>query len=178
MAVPHEQLVLDAGTMSLRTIVVRPGIVYGGRRGIVSDLLKDALNGLVRVIGPGKNRWPTVYDRDLGELYVRLLQSADAPGIYHANDEGDETVNDIVEAIANHLTQRPDVRHMPIPEARRSWGRTPTRWRSIRGSAARGRGRRDGRRRCAACRPTFRGCSKNSGTRGAERKGLGACAPR
>lgn len=118
----HEQRVLDAGTNGLRTVVVRPGIVYGGSRGIVSDFLKDALNGLVRVVGPGKNRWPTIYDRDLGELYVRLLLAPDARGIYHANDEGDERVIDIVEAIAEHLRQRPDVRHMPMPEARRKLG--------------------------------------------------------
>ena len=115
----HEQVVLEAGTNGVRTVVVRPGIVYGGSRGIVSDLLKDALNGLVRVVGPGKNRWPTVYDRDLGDLYLKLLQSPDARGIFHANDEGDERVNDIVDAFADHLSQRPDVRHMPLPEARR-----------------------------------------------------------
>ena len=118
----HEQRVLEAGTNGLRTVVIRPGIVYGGSRGIVSDLLKDALNGLVRVIGPGKNRWPTIYDRDVAELYVRLLQTPDARGVFHANDEGDERVNDIVEAISEHLTQRPDVRHMPMPEARRKLG--------------------------------------------------------
>jgi nucleoside-diphosphate-sugar epimerase len=118
----HEQLVLGAGSNGLRTIVVRPGIVYGGGRGIVSDLLKDALNGMMRVIGPGKNRWPTVYDRDLADLFVRLLQAPDASGIFHANDETDERVNDIVEAIAEHLTQRPDIRHMPLPEARRKLG--------------------------------------------------------
>jgi nucleoside-diphosphate-sugar epimerase len=118
----HEQRVLAAGANGVRTLVVRPGIVYGGSRGIVSDLLKDALNGLVRVIGSGKNRWPTVYDRDLAELYMRLLQTPDAEGIYHASDEGDERVNDIVDAIAEHLTQRPDIRHMPMAEARRKLG--------------------------------------------------------
>ena len=118
----HEQLVLDAGENGLRTIIVRPGIVYGGSRGIVSDILKDALNGMMRVIGPGKNRWPTVYARDLGDLYARLLEAPDASGVYHANDETDERVNDIVEAIADHLTQRPDIRHMPLPEARRKLG--------------------------------------------------------
>lgn len=39
--VPHEQIVQAAMSMSLRTMVIRPGIVYGGGRGIVSDLLKD-----------------------------------------------------------------------------------------------------------------------------------------
>ena len=55
---------------------MRPGIVYGGSRGIVADLFKDAANGLVRVVGPGDNHWPVVYDRDLGELYLRGLLRA------------------------------------------------------------------------------------------------------
>lgn len=118
----HEQAVLDAGQDGLRTIVVRPGILYGGSRGIVSDLLKDALNGLVRVIGPGKNCWACVYDRDAADLYVRLVQSPDAAGIFHANDEADERVNDIADAIASHLSQRPDIRHVPLPEAKKKLG--------------------------------------------------------
>jgi nucleoside-diphosphate-sugar epimerase len=118
----HERLVLDSAANGLRTIVVRPGIVFGGQGGIVGDLLKDASNGLIRVIGDGTNRWPLVYDRDLGDLYVRLIASADASGIYHANDEGDERVNDIVEDIAEHMPVRPDVRHMPIKEARLKLG--------------------------------------------------------
>ena len=58
---PHERIVLDGATNGLRTLVVRPGIVYGGSRGIVADLLKDAANGLVRVIGTGDNHWALVY---------------------------------------------------------------------------------------------------------------------
>lgn len=118
----HEQLVLGAAGNGLRTIVVRPGIVYGGQGGIIGDLLKDASNGLIRVIGDGSNRWPLVYDRDLGDLYVRLIANADASGIFHANDESDERVNDIVEDIAEHMPVRPDVRHMPIKEARQKMG--------------------------------------------------------
>jgi len=118
----HEQFVLRAGGGSLRTIVVRPGIVYGGGLGIVGDLLKSASNGLVRVIGDGNNRWPLVYDRDLADLYARLAADNDAAGLYHANDEGDERVNDIVSAISPYLPVRPDVRHVPIEEARSKMG--------------------------------------------------------
>jgi nucleoside-diphosphate-sugar epimerase len=118
----HEQLVLDAGKDGVRTVIVRPGIVYGGARGIIGDMLKDAANGLVRVVGDGKNRWPCVYDRDLADLYVRVATMPDATGIFHANDEGDERVNDIVEAIARHAKMKPDVRHVPIAEARAKMG--------------------------------------------------------
>jgi len=118
----HEQMVLDAQGNGLRTMVVRPGIVYGGGRGIVADLLRDAENGLMRVIGSGENRWPVVYDRDLGDLYARLAQSPGSSGIYHATNESDERVNDIVEAIAAHASSRPDVRHVPMAEARTKLG--------------------------------------------------------
>lgn len=120
--VDHEQTVLEAGRGTIRTAVVRPGIVYGGARGIVGDLLKDAQNGLVRVVGDGQNHWPCVYDRDLADLYVRLVASANASGIFHANDEADERVAEIVEAIAEHAKMRPDIRHMPLAEARKKMG--------------------------------------------------------
>jgi nucleoside-diphosphate-sugar epimerase len=118
----HEQLVVDAHTEHLRTIVVRPGIVYGGGEGIVGDLFKAASNGLVRVVGDGNNHWPLVYDRDLGDLYARLAGREEAGGVYHANDEGDERVNDIVDAIKPYVQVRPDVRHVPIEEARSKMG--------------------------------------------------------
>ena len=118
----HEQLVLDAADEHLRTMVVRPGVVYGGGGGIVGEIFKSAANGLVRVVGDGNNHWPLVYDRDLADLYARLAANADASGIYHANDEGDERVNDIVSAIKPYVPVRPDVRYVPMEEARSKMG--------------------------------------------------------
>jgi len=120
--VPHEEVVLASSGDGVRTVVVRPGIVYGGTTGIVSDLIKDGLNGLIRVIGPGTNRWSCVYDRDLADLYVRLVEAPDASGLFHANDEADERVADIAEAIAAQVPIRPDVRYVPLPEARSKLG--------------------------------------------------------
>jgi nucleoside-diphosphate-sugar epimerase len=118
----HEARVLDAATSTLRTAVIRPGIVYGGSRGIVSDLFKNAANGLVRIVGAGDNRWPLVYDRDLGDLYLRIANEGQASGIFHANDEQDEQVNDLVEAIAQQVPLQPSVRRVPLAEARQKMG--------------------------------------------------------
>lgn len=118
----HERIVLDGARPGLRTIVIRPGLVYGGARGIIGDLLKNAANGLVRVVGNGRNHWACIYDRDLADLYVRVATLDDAQGIFHANDEADERVDDIVEAIAHHVKMRPDVRHVPLEEARTKMG--------------------------------------------------------
>jgi nucleoside-diphosphate-sugar epimerase len=120
--IEHERLVLERGGNGIRTAVVRPGVVYGGSRGIVGDLLKDALNGLVRVVGDGRNHWPCIYDRDLADLYVKVASDPSASGVFHANDEADERVDDIVDAIARHAKMTPDVRHVPIGEARTKLG--------------------------------------------------------
>jgi nucleoside-diphosphate-sugar epimerase len=117
-----EDLVLGARTDRLRTIVVRPGIVYGRGEGLVGDIFKAATDGLVRIVGDGNNRWPLVYDRDVADLYARLAAHPTATGVFHANDEGDERVNDIIDAIGPHLSMHPDVRHVPIEEARHKIG--------------------------------------------------------
>jgi nucleoside-diphosphate-sugar epimerase len=118
----HEARVLRAAHGYLRTAVIRPAIVYGGSRGIVGDVFKDAANSLIRVIGSGDNHWPLVYDRDLADLYVRVAENPEASGIFHANDEGDERVNDIVTAISDHAKTTPSVRYVPIEEARKKMG--------------------------------------------------------
>ena len=118
----HETRVLSAAGSGIRAIVVRPGTVYGGSRGIVGDVLQDAFNSLVRIVGSGDNHWPLIYERDLGELYARLVSTADASGVYHATDGGDETVNEIVAALAEHAPTQPSVRHVPLAEARKKMG--------------------------------------------------------
>jgi nucleoside-diphosphate-sugar epimerase len=118
----HEQRVLALAGDGVRAVVVRPGVVYGGARGLVADMIRDAQNGLMRVVGDGTNRWALVYDRDLADAYVRLVETPDAAGIYHANDEADERVNDLVDAIAGQKAMRPDVRHVPLAEARTKLG--------------------------------------------------------
>jgi nucleoside-diphosphate-sugar epimerase len=111
-----------AGAPGVRTLVVRPGLVYGGARGIISEMLTSADNGLMRIIGTGENHWAVVYDRDLADLYVRLLSNNRASGVYHATDDSDDTVRDISEAIAAHAPARPEVRYMPLTEARKKQG--------------------------------------------------------
>ncbi|MEW5982912.1 MAG: NAD-dependent epimerase/dehydratase family protein [Acidobacteriota bacterium] len=118
----HEQAVLAAQDDGIRTVVIRPGIVFGGARGIVGEIFRGASDGLVRVTGSGDNHWPLVYHRDLADLYVRLAEHADVSGVFHAVDESDQTVNEIVQSIAEQMPSMPDVRHVPIEEAHAKQG--------------------------------------------------------
>ena len=114
--------------------------------GIVSGMLREADNSIMRVIGTGENHWPMIYDRDLADLYVKLVAHPDVAGIFHATDDGDERVIDLVKAMSRHVEHAGDPLHA-APRGPAGSGRTPTRWRSIRSCAARARGRSAGRRR-------------------------------
>jgi nucleoside-diphosphate-sugar epimerase len=118
----HERTVLETADARLRTAVIRPATVYGGSRGTISELLKNAMNGIVRVVGDGENHWPLVYQRDVADLYVRVIADGSAAGVFHAADESDETVNQIVDGIRGHFSIPPDVRHVPLAEARPKMG--------------------------------------------------------
>lgn len=117
-----ERAVLESQGGGVRAIVVRPGIVYGGESGIVADMLRDAMNGIVRVVGSGDNHWPLVYREDLADLYARLVVHPEISGVVHATDGSDDTVNDLVEAMGTHVVHKPEVRHMSIGDARHRMG--------------------------------------------------------
>lgn len=117
-----EQAVLASAGAGVRAAVIRPGVVFGGGRGIVGEFIRDATNGLMRVVGTGQNHWPLVYDRDLAELVTRIVEDGSAAGLFHAVDEEDQTVGEIAQAIAEFAPNKPSVRYMPLAEARQKMG--------------------------------------------------------
>jgi nucleoside-diphosphate-sugar epimerase len=79
----HEQRVLDAAARGIRSIVVRPAVVYGDGGGIVGSLVAAAKNGPLKIVGDGTNRWPTVRVDALAELYAAAVEQPAATGIFN-----------------------------------------------------------------------------------------------
>jgi nucleoside-diphosphate-sugar epimerase len=96
----HEQAALAMAKDGIRSIVVRPGIVYGGARGgIPAMFFGTALkHGAAHTVGSGENHWPLVHVDDLAELYVRLVERGPAGSIYYAADVSRLTQREIAEA--------------------------------------------------------------------------------
>ena len=94
-----EQMVLASAPTGVRSIVIRPGVVYGRGGGIPADFVKSAREtGAARYVGTGENRWPMVHVDDLAELYVLALQRAPSGTIFHATDGSSFRVREIAEA--------------------------------------------------------------------------------
>jgi nucleoside-diphosphate-sugar epimerase len=72
-----EARVLKAADRGVRSVVIRPAIVYGRGGGIPAGLVESAQKeGVARYVGTGENRWPFVHVDDLAELYLLALEKA------------------------------------------------------------------------------------------------------
>jgi nucleoside-diphosphate-sugar epimerase len=67
----------------IRTVVIRPGIVYGDGGGITGMMAAQAAKGELRIVGDGENRWPLVRVDELADLYLRALEEAPAHSVYN-----------------------------------------------------------------------------------------------
>ena len=95
----HEQLALEMAKDGIRSVVVRPGIVYGGKGGLTGMFFGSALKtGAAQTVGDGENHWPLVHVDDLAELYVRLVERAPAGSVFDASDASRLKQREVAEA--------------------------------------------------------------------------------
>lgn len=117
----HERKVQDAQRHKLRTIIIRPGIVYGGRGGILGMMQAQAGMHELAIIGSGENHWPMVHVDALGELYALAMEEAPADSIYNGTSGDSVKYGDIVRAIARAAGDHHDHR-MSLEDARDMMG--------------------------------------------------------
>ncbi len=97
--VETERRVLGASTGTVRTLVVRPGCVYGGRGGLTAGWFASAVaDGAARIVGDGGNRWSMVHVDDLARLYLLAAESPWGGEVFNATDRSRFTVRECAEA--------------------------------------------------------------------------------
>jgi nucleoside-diphosphate-sugar epimerase len=116
------EMVLNVRSDDLATAVIRPGLVYGGKAGIVSMLFESASkDGAAWCIGDGQNHWSLVYLADLAQLY-RLVIEKPARGIFHGVDNHPLKAVEIAKAASRAAGKNTAVKSLPLAEARKQWG--------------------------------------------------------
>jgi nucleoside-diphosphate-sugar epimerase len=94
-----ERIVMDAAANGVRTIVIRPAMVYGRGGGIVAGFVKSAREtGAALHVGDGSNHWSFVHLDDLAELYVIALEKAPAGSLFIAASGPALRVRDVATA--------------------------------------------------------------------------------
>jgi nucleoside-diphosphate-sugar epimerase len=118
----HERRVLGAAAHHLRTIVIRPGIVYGDDGGIVAGLVDAGRRGPVPIVGDGANRWSCVRVDALAELYVLALERAERGSVYNAARGAAVPYVEIGHAAARAAGADGSVEHIALEDARVTMG--------------------------------------------------------
>ncbi len=114
---------VDAAVLSwngggLRTLVIRPGCVYGGGGSLTAAWFESAARaGAARVVGDGTNRWAMVHRDDLADLYVRAAESGLGGEVLNATDRSRATVNECAAAASLAAGAEGRVEHVPVEVA-------------------------------------------------------------
>jgi nucleoside-diphosphate-sugar epimerase len=118
----HEEKVLKATSPKLRTVVVRPGVVYGGIGGLINMMFTSTQNGAVTIVGEGYNRWPLVHFQDLAHAYVSTAERELTGVVLNVADDSTFTVREMAEAIAQAASLEGKIKVMTIEEAKKQFG--------------------------------------------------------
>jgi nucleoside-diphosphate-sugar epimerase len=118
-----EQRALDSAKDGIRSIVIRPGIVYGHGGGIPATMIRSAkLRGAVQFVGNGENHWPVVHVQDIADLYVRALEKAEPGSLYHGAEKDSAKVREVAQAASEGAGIPGKVAAWPLEEARKTLG--------------------------------------------------------
>ena len=118
-----EQEVLGYQSHGVRTIVIRPAVVYGRGGGMPAMLTGSArATGAARFVGDGQSRWAFVNVDDLAQLYVLALEKAPAGALYNAAYGPSFRIGEIAEAAGRAVGAKDKPQAIPLEEARKTMG--------------------------------------------------------
>jgi nucleoside-diphosphate-sugar epimerase len=112
-----EPLVLAAKERSIRSIVIRPALVYGRGGGLVAMMVQSGLQqSVVQFVGDGQNRWTLIHVDDLARCYVAALDHAPSGSLFIAADDRQVVPLEAIAEAASYAAG--------IPGQTRSWALT------------------------------------------------------
>jgi len=121
VAIDHS--VLAAAKNGVRSVVIRPTLIYGRGIGVSAtsiqlpkliDLARKA--GVPRHVGRGLNIWSNVHIADVADLYLLALDKAQAGALFYA-ENGEASFKSVAQSIGRMLGLGERTQDWPIGEA-------------------------------------------------------------
>jgi nucleoside-diphosphate-sugar epimerase len=112
-----ERKVMQAAERGVRSVVIRPAMVYGRGGGSVAGFLKSAReNGAAVYVGTGENHWTFVHVDDLADLYLLAL-NAEPGSLFIGASGSPHRVKEVAEAAGWAAGAKGHTRTWPVDEA-------------------------------------------------------------
>jgi nucleoside-diphosphate-sugar epimerase len=120
---PFEQEILDFRGRGVRTIVIRPAVVFGRGGGLFNMFLQSAReSGAAKYVGDGDNHWSLVHVDDLAQLYVLALEKAPPGSLYNAAHGPFYLTRELAEAASISAGKKGKTQGWPLDQARKALG--------------------------------------------------------
>lgn len=117
-----ETKVIEAAKKGIRTVVIRPAIVFGFDGGYVEELVTTARRErTVHYIADGKTYGTYIHIEDLVALYLAAIDKAPAGAVYHGASSDYVTTKELAEAIAKTFGIK-EVVSLTAPQAETKYG--------------------------------------------------------
>jgi nucleoside-diphosphate-sugar epimerase len=116
-----ERMVL--GAKGIRSIVIRPGCVYGKQGSLTASWFQAAYERrALEVIGSGDNRWSMVHIDDVAEGYRLAAEKGASGEIFNLSDGSSTPVREMVAAIGEAAKIPGPVQSIPLEAATQKLG--------------------------------------------------------
>lgn len=97
----NEEIAIDLAAHDVATIILRPGMVYGGLGGVLGAWFAEAQqNRTVTYPGDGSQHWAMVHREDVAEAFALALEDGEGGQRYLLCDESHHDVRQLAEAAA------------------------------------------------------------------------------
>lgn len=123
-----DRAVLMGAQQKIRTVVIRPSLIYGRGHGLnpnsvqLPRLIELARkHGVARHVGRGHNVWSHVHIDDLVDLYLLALAEAPAGSLFYA-ENGEASWKTMASAVGRLLDFGSETKDWPIDDAIREMG--------------------------------------------------------
>jgi nucleoside-diphosphate-sugar epimerase len=123
-----DRYVLSYGQRGVRTVVIRPSLIYGDGLGAKRDSIQvprmEALardKGVPLHIGEGLNIWSNVHIEDVCDLYRLAIETAPAGSLFYA-ENGEASMRDLAQWIGRRIGSGGRAESWPMEDALATWG--------------------------------------------------------
>lgn len=123
-----DRYVLSFAQRGVRTVVIRPSLIYGDGLGAKRDSIQvprmEALardKGVPLHIGEGLNIWSNVHIEDVCDLYRLAIENAPAGSLFYA-ENGEASMRDLAQWIGQRMGNGGRAESWPMEEALATWG--------------------------------------------------------
>jgi len=102
----HEEAVTALSAHDVTTVILRPGIAYGGARGFIGDWFREARDKGTITYPGGDQHWCLVHIEDIADAYALALEHAATGTRFLLCDESRHTVRELAQAAATAADAR------------------------------------------------------------------------